>query len=64
MTASREQFGMDRLQAALDSAGDMKPDTLLPRIRECIGAFMQGAPRFDDITMLPLRYMGKPDREI
>ena len=64
MTASREQFGMDRLQAALDSAGDMKPDALLPRIRECIDAFVQGAPQFDDITMLSLQYKGKPDREI
>ena len=64
MTASREQFGMDRLQKALDSAGDMKPDALLPRIRECIDAFVQGAPQFDDITMLSLQYKGKPDREI
>ena len=59
MTASREQFGMDRLLEALAGAGSGKPDVLLPHVRECIDAFVQGAPPFDDITMLSLQYKGK-----
>ena len=59
MTDSREQFGMDRLAEALGSAGTVKPDELLPHVREAIDAFVQGAPQFDDITMLSLLYRGK-----
>ena len=59
VTPAREQFGMDRLQEALDSAGAASPADLLPHIRSRIDAFVQGAPQFDDITMLALQYHGK-----
>ena len=59
MTEAREQFGMDRLTEALSGAGTVKPDELLPHVREKIDAFVQGAPQFDDITMLSLLYHGK-----
>ena len=59
MTEAREQFGMDRLMEALSGAGTVKPDELLPRVREAIDAFVQDAPQFDDITMLSLLYKGK-----
>ena len=56
MTADRERFGMERLQEALDTAGGAKPEDLLPAVRERLDAFVQGAPQFDDITMLALEY--------
>ena len=58
MTADRAQFGMERLREALDSAGGAKPEELLPVVRERLDAFVQGAPQFDDITMLALEYRG------
>ena len=59
MTESLEQFGYDRLLAALNSAPSPEPETLLPHVRAEIDAFVQGAPQFDDITMLSLRFRGK-----
>ena len=57
--SEREQFGKDRLQEALVSAGAVSPTELLPHIRSRIDDFVQGAPQFDDITMLALQYHGK-----
>ena len=59
MTDRREQFGMDRLQAALSDAPSAKPEDLLPHVRERIDGFVQDAPQFDDITMLSLMYHGE-----
>ena len=59
MTDRREQFGMDRLQAALSDAPSTEPEDLLPHVRARIDAFVQSAPQFDDITMLSLIYHGK-----
>ncbi len=58
MTAQQAQFGMERLLEALNSAGAAPPEALLPHVRERIDAFVQGAPQFDDITMLALQYHG------
>ena len=58
MTAEREQFGTDRLLEALKSAPSADPESLLPHVRAQMDAFVQGAPQFDDITMLSLRYRG------
>ena len=59
MTDRREQFGMERLQAALSDAPSAEPEDLLPHVRARIDAFVQAAPQFDDITMLSLIYHGK-----
>ena len=59
MTEAREQFGMDRLTEALSGASTVRPEELLSRVRKGIDAFVQGAPQFDDITMLSLLYYGK-----
>ncbi len=58
MPAQQAQFGMERLLEALNSAGAAPPEALLPHVRERIDAFVQGAPQFDDITMLALQYHG------
>ena len=63
MTAEREQFGMDRLQEALTASPDTEPETLLLHMRESIDRFVCGAPQFDDITMLALRYRGPCERQ-
>ena len=64
MTAEREQFGMDRLQEALTASPDTEPETLLSHMRESIDRFVCGAPQFDDITMLSLRYRGLCGRQL
>ena len=65
MTAEEELFGEDRLLQTLSSAPSADPTILLPHIRGEIDAFVQNAPRFDDITMLALRYNGRrpPENE-
>ncbi len=62
MTAELEQFGYERLLAALNSAPSADPEALLPHVRAQLDAFVQGAPQFDDITMLALRYRGSGTR--
>ena len=62
MTAGLEQFGCERLLAALNSAPAACPETLLPHVRKQLDAFVQGAPQFDDITMLALRYWGSGEK--
>ncbi len=53
--ADQSFFGEKRLLAAANSAPSAKPKELLPHIRGCIDAFVQGAEQNDDITMLALR---------
>ena len=59
MTADRAQFGTDRLLAELQEMRASRPEELLPFIRGRVDGFVQGAPQFDDITMLALEYRGK-----
>ena len=58
MTEGLEQFGCERLLEALNDSSSAEPETLLSHVRAAIDAFVQGAPQFDDITMLSLRYRG------
>gem|GEM_PF-1091043 len=58
MTGGREQFGRERLLAALAGTGSAEPEKLLAHVRACVDEFVQGAPQFDDITMLCLEYKG------
>jgi serine phosphatase RsbU (regulator of sigma subunit) len=58
MTEKRKQFGTERMMEALNAAPEVRPETLLPFMRERIDRFVCGAPQFDDITMLSLRYRG------
>ncbi len=52
-------FGEDRLKASLDANGALDVESLCKRVRVDVDAFVGGAPQFDDMTMLALRYMGK-----
>ena len=53
--AHNELFGEERLLHALQEASSVEPSALLPYLRERIDAFVEGAPQFDDITMLAIR---------
>lgn len=53
-----EQFGDERLLAAINAAPSADPARLLPYLRERINEFVQDTPQFDDITMLALRMNG------
>ena len=43
----------------LNANADVQPTELLPVIRADIDKFVDGAPQFDDITMLSLKYCGE-----
>ncbi|MBO6148252.1 MAG: PP2C family protein-serine/threonine phosphatase [Lachnospiraceae bacterium] len=52
-----KMFGEDRLLDSLNSAASPEPAELLEHIQNGIHEFVQGAPQFDDITMLGMRYI-------
>ena len=58
-----ELFGDERLQNALNEYMDLPVEQLLPKIKECIDAFVGDADQFDDITMLALDYRSKGETE-
>ena len=58
MTGEAELFGEKRLLETLAGAPDTDPEKLLPYVHGKVEAFAGGAPQFDDITMLCLRYLG------
>ena len=55
---NRTMFGEERLLEAANSATSARPEELLRYICRKIDGFVLGAPQFDDITMLGLRYLG------
>ena len=55
---SLEQYGEKRLLDFLNTHSEDQPDILIPKLRENIEAFSDGAEQFDDITMLELVYTG------
>ena len=58
-----ELFGEKRFLNVLNEAKSVKPETLLPYVRERIDEFVKDAPQFDDITMLTLQMKEKDDIE-
>ena len=54
----KEMFGEERLTAQLNRQPKAGPEELLPIVREAVDGFVQGAPQFDDLTMLCFRYCG------
>jgi sigma-B regulation protein RsbU (phosphoserine phosphatase) len=45
-------YGEMRLQNTLNASLDLKPTALLRKVKADIDAFANGAPQFDDVTML------------
>lgn len=55
-----EMFGGERLVNTLNQNANKKPQELIQRMNKEIDRFVDGAPQFDDITMLCLKYNGAP----
>ena len=56
--ADSEQFGEERMLAALNKNPDATPRELLWNVMGDINGFVNGAKQFDDITMLSMKYYG------
>ena len=56
--AANELFGDDRLLTALNAATDETPQGLCDAVRAAVDGFVDGAPQFDDITMLAFTFKG------
>jgi serine phosphatase RsbU (regulator of sigma subunit) len=49
-----ELYGQKRLRESLNAFSDLTPCGLLPKLKADIDNFADGAPQFDDVTMLAL----------
>jgi sigma-B regulation protein RsbU (phosphoserine phosphatase) len=57
-SADGEEFGRDRLSAAVAGCHGLTADAVLERLMSAVRRFSAGAPQADDITALVLRYRG------
>ena len=55
---SSQMFGEERMKKVLNEDPEKKPEELIRRVYKEIQSFAGGAPQFDDITMLSLKYLG------
>ena len=55
---SQEQFGTDRMVAALNEQCSAAPEEILKNVRRSVNDFVMDAEQFDDLTMLCLEYNG------
>ena len=55
MDSDGADFGESRLSAFLAAHADLPPETIRDRLMTEVGAFVQGQPQHDDITMVILR---------
>ena len=58
---NEEQYGTDRMTAALNRLKDKSVSDILPGVREDIRAFVGQAEQFDDITMLGIEFRHKAE---
>jgi serine phosphatase RsbU (regulator of sigma subunit)/pSer/pThr/pTyr-binding forkhead associated (FHA) protein len=58
MDAAGEEFGDDRLQAAVETAGQASAEHLVTKVFDAVSAFTSGTAQGDDITAMVLRYLG------
>ena len=56
-------MGTGRLLEVLNKDAAADPKTLIKNVSDAVEAYSDGAPQFDDITMLCLRFKGKPTGE-
>ena len=55
MSASEEEWGVNRLVTAVRSTCPASPQVILDRIMACADAFVAGAPQHDDMTLIVMR---------
>jgi sigma-B regulation protein RsbU (phosphoserine phosphatase) len=58
LNSAGEEFGDDRLQAAVQEAGDAPAMALVERLVGVVRTFTKGAAQSDDITVMVIRYLG------
>lgn len=56
--AENDMFGTDRTLKALNIDTESSPEQVIANVKAGIDEFVKGAPQFDDITMLALKYFG------
>lgn len=61
--ANEELYGETRLLNFVKSIGDVDSENLCTLIKADVDKFVDGAPQFDDITMLCLEYKSKSESE-
>ncbi|MBQ5355267.1 MAG: PP2C family protein-serine/threonine phosphatase [Clostridia bacterium] len=57
--AENRMFGLSRMVDTLNGHRAGSPSEILEGMRESVNAFVGGAPQFDDLTMVCLRYDGE-----
>ena len=57
--ANEQLFGNDRLLDALNGSAEDTPESALDSVSKAVKEFVKGAPQFDDLTMLCLKFNGK-----
>ena len=57
------QFGKDRLLEAAEQLSSLNPQDVLKEIRKKVDEFVDGAPQFDDLTMLGFYYLGAEEKD-
>jgi sigma-B regulation protein RsbU (phosphoserine phosphatase) len=50
-----EQFGQDRLIAAIEKGIDLPVQDLIDKVKEEVTIFAKGQPQFDDLTLVALK---------
>ena len=54
-----EMFGEKRLVSTLGRNRDAQPKEIILHVADAVREFADGAPQFDDLTMLCVKYFGK-----
>ncbi len=63
--SSGRLYGMERTLDALNEIRDPEPEGILKEMNTVLDRFIEGTPRFDDTTMLCVRYNGrKPEKGV
>ncbi len=57
-------YGEERLKKVLDMCCDRIPSELTERVKDDLSSFTKGEPQFDDVTLLALRVLSRPEKEI
>jgi sigma-B regulation protein RsbU (phosphoserine phosphatase) len=60
LSSSGEEWGDDRLLAAVQAAGPGSAQFLIERLVAAVREFTRGAAQSDDITAMVIRYLGVP----
>jgi sigma-B regulation protein RsbU (phosphoserine phosphatase) len=59
MNAEHKQYGLERIQAVLNTCTDNDSKEILEKISQSVNGFVKDAEQSDDLTMLAIRYTPK-----